>query len=56
MPPKPKRTLLERMSDALVYVLIFPFIAIFIGMKRVFTQRQEPHRSYRANLPDQKSI
>jgi len=58
MPPqsRPNRTLLERLSDALVYVLAFPFIAIFIGMKNVFTTRQQPHRSYRSNLPQGKSI
>ncbi|KAL1302288.1 hypothetical protein AAFC00_002706 [Neodothiora populina] len=49
-------SLLERIGNALVYVLAFPFIAMFIAMKRIFTERHEPARSYRANLPPQKSI
>jgi len=53
---KPQRTFLERLADSLVYILAFPFIAVFIGMKNVFTTRQQPHRSYRSNLPQGKSI
>ncbi|KAH0368210.1 ARM repeat-containing protein, partial [Aureobasidium melanogenum] len=49
------RTFMERMSDALVYVLAFPFIIFGIALKRAFTQGGE-HHSYRKNLPDQKLI
>lgn len=50
------RPYMQRLADALVYVLAAPFIVFFIALKRVFTQRTEPHRSYRANLPEQKYI
>jgi hypothetical protein len=46
---------MERLSDALVYVLAFPFIIFGIALKRAFTQGGE-HHSYRNNLPEQKRI
>ena len=33
--PKP---LLERLGDVLIYIIAFPFIAVFIALKRVFTE------------------
>ncbi|CAD0092694.1 unnamed protein product [Aureobasidium mustum] len=54
-PNHDRRTLMERLSDALVYVLAFPFIIFGIALKRAFTQGGE-HRSYRNNLPEQKRI
>ena len=58
MPPPEERkpSLLERLGNALVYVLAFPFIAVFIGLSRVFTQRKQPARSYRQNLPQQRYL
>jgi hypothetical protein len=50
-----RRTFMERMSDALVYVLAFPFIIFGIALKNAFTQGGQ-HRSYRKNLPAQKRI
>lgn len=50
------RTLFERFSDALVYILAFPFIAMFIAVKNAFTKRSQPAHSHRKNLPDQKFI
>jgi len=49
---KEDRSLIDRLSDALVYILAFPFIAIFIGMKRIFVQQQQPSKSYRSRLPE----
>lgn len=46
-----QRSFLQRMADALVYVLMFPFIAVFIAMKNMFTKRTEPAKSYREQLP-----
>ncbi|CAD0050262.1 unnamed protein product [Aureobasidium pullulans] len=37
-PNHDNRTFMERMSDALVYVLAFPFIIFGIALKRAFTQ------------------
>ncbi|TIA16657.1 hypothetical protein D6C80_04360 [Aureobasidium pullulans] len=54
-PNHDNRTFMERMSDALVYVLAFPFIIFGIALKRAFTQGGE-HHSYRNNLPAQKRI
>ncbi|KEQ83693.1 hypothetical protein D6D19_10099 [Aureobasidium pullulans] len=54
-PDHDNRTFMERMSDALVYVLAFPFIIFGIALKRAFTQGGE-HHSYRNNLPAQKRI
>lgn len=46
-------TYLERLANALVYILAFPFIAIFIGMKRIFTAQKGPAHSYYNSLPEQ---
>lgn len=46
-----QRSFIDRLSDALVYVLAFPFIAIFIGFKRVFVERQGQPHSYASRLP-----
>jgi len=53
--PRDTRTLMERFSDALVYILAFPFIIFGIALKNAFTG-QGQHRSYRKNLPAQKRI
>jgi hypothetical protein len=45
------QSFIQRLSNALVYILAFPFIAIFIGLKRVVTQQKEPPHSYRDRLP-----
>jgi hypothetical protein len=54
-PNRDTRTLMERFSDALVYVIFFPFLVFGIAIKRAFTQGST-HRSYRNNLPAQKRI
>jgi hypothetical protein len=54
-PNRDTRTLMERLSDALVYVLAFPFIVFGIALKNAFTKGGQ-HRSYRNNLPAQKRI
>lgn len=46
-----QRSFIDRVSDALVYVLAFPFIAIFIGFKRVFVEQKGDSHSYRSRLP-----
>ena len=54
MPPQTtheQRSLIDRLSDALVYILAFPFIAIFIGFKRVFVESKDAPHSYRSRLP-----
>ena len=52
---KPK-TLLERLGDILIYIIAFPFIAVFIALKRVFTEQKQPSHSYRNRLPVMHSI
>ena len=47
-----RRGLIDRMADALAYILAFPFIAILIGMKRVFVEQKNPSKSYRSRLPE----
>jgi len=47
-----QRSFIDRLSDALVYILAFPFIAIFIGMKRVFVRQHDSPKSYRSRLPE----
>jgi hypothetical protein len=37
----------------LVYIIAFPFIAIFIAIKRIFTDRKAPAHSYYDRLPEQ---
>jgi hypothetical protein len=49
-------TFFERLGNALVYVIAFPFIAAFLAMKSVFTKRREPHHSYYDRLPEQHII
>lgn len=44
---------LERLANALVYIIAFPFIAVFIAIKRIFTERKEPAHSYYNQLPEQ---
>ena len=50
---KKKPTFFERMANALVYVIAFPFIAAFLAIKRIFTSSKEPHHSYYNQLPEQ---
>jgi hypothetical protein len=50
------RRFIDRLSDALIYVIAFPFIAIFIALKRAFTERKEPPHSYRDRLPNMHPI
>jgi hypothetical protein len=49
-------TFLERLANALVYVIVFPFIASFIAIKRIFTERKKPAHSYYDRLPEQHLI
>lgn len=51
-----EQTLFERFSNALVYVIFFPFIAMFIGMKRVIMPDDGAGKSYRSRLPVGKRI
>jgi hypothetical protein len=51
-----KQSLLQRLANVLVYIIAFPFIAIFIALKRVFTEQKGPSRSYRSRLPEMHSI
>ncbi|KAF2811934.1 uncharacterized protein BDZ99DRAFT_461886 [Mytilinidion resinicola] len=55
-PSEQPQTFMQRLATALVYVLAFPFIAIFIGLKRVVTQQKEPPHSYRNRLPAMKNL
>jgi hypothetical protein len=48
-----KPTFFQRFANALVYVLAFPFIAIFIGLKNIFTKQKRPAHSYYDRLPEQ---
>jgi hypothetical protein len=46
-----QQSLLQRFANALVYIIAFPFIAIFIALKRVIVQPRNPPHSYRDRLP-----
>ena len=50
---KKKPTFFERLANALVYVIAFPFIAVFIGLRRIFTEQKGPAHSYYNRLPEQ---
>lgn len=52
-PKKKKPTFLERLANALVYIIAFPFIAAFIAIKQIFTKRKGPAHSYYDRLPEQ---
>jgi hypothetical protein len=51
--PNKKPTFFERLANALVYVIAFPFIAAFIAIRRIFTGEKQPHHSYYDRLPEQ---
>jgi hypothetical protein len=51
--PKKKPSFFERLANALVYVIAFPFIAAFIAIRRIFTGDKQPHHSYYNRLPEQ---
>ena len=50
------QSLMERLGNALVYVLAFPFIAVFIALKSAFVAQKGPSHSYRDRLPVMHSI
>jgi hypothetical protein len=47
---------LQRLANALAYIIAFPFIAVFIALKRAFTTQKEPSHSYYNKLPEQHYI
>jgi hypothetical protein len=49
-------TWLQRFANALAYIIAFPFIAVFIALKRAFTTQKEPSHSYYNKLPEQHYI
>jgi hypothetical protein len=51
--PKKKPTFFERLANALIYIIAFPFIAVFIGIQRVFSKQKGPAHSYYDRLPEQ---
>lgn len=51
--PKKKPGFFEKLANALVYVIAFPFIAVFIGLRRIFSEQKGPGKSYYNQLPEQ---
>jgi hypothetical protein len=49
-------SLIERLGNALAYIIAFPFIAVFIAMKNAFTKRKGPAHSHYNKLPEQHYI
>lgn len=49
--PQHKKSTWDRASEALMYIILFPFIAIFIAGRRAFTAQSGGHKSYRDRLP-----
>jgi hypothetical protein len=49
-------TWLQRLANVLTYIIAFPFIAIFIALKRAVTTQKEPAHSHYDRLPEQHFI
>lgn len=52
---KPK-TLIDKLSNVLVYIISFPFIIFFIALRRALAEKKGQSHSYRDRLPEMHPI
>jgi len=54
--PQKTKSLLDKLSDVLIYIITFPFIIFFIAIRRALSGQKQPSHSYRDRLPEMHSI